>query len=298
MNNDVCRSYCLVADSGSTKTAWCIFAVGGETERYVMTKGLNPSVQDGTVIQAVLDEELRPQIAGELSDAEILHVFFFGAGCTVAASPGMREHLMSLHDKVCVEVHSDMLGAARALSGNREGIVCILGTGSNSCLYDGENIVRNTPPLGYILGDEGSGAILGKTLVGNLLKGIFPSAMKEGFLSRFGLTEAAIIEQVYRRPAANRFLASFAPFIYENKKEDCVHRMLVKCFDDFFVRNVDAYGRNELEVNFVGSIAWHFEEELREAALRTHHTVGSIVQNPIERLAAFYHERMNGNKCE
>ncbi len=296
--NDVCRSYCLVADSGSTKTAWCLFAVYGEAERYVMTKGLNPSVQDGTAIQAVLDGELRPQIDRELKNAEMLHIFFFGAGCTAAAAPEMRERLMSLHDNAFVEVHSDMLGAARALAGNREGIVCILGTGSNSCLYDGENIVCNTPPLGYVLGDEGSGAVLGKTLVGNLLKGIFPSTMKEDFLSRFGLTEATIIENVYRRPAANRFLASFAPFIYENKKVDCVHRMLVKCFEDFFVRNVDAYGRNELKVNFVGSIACFFEEELREAALHTHHIVGNIVQNPIERLVAFYHERMCRNKCE
>ena len=282
------KPYRLVADSGSTKTSWCMLSSDGTAEKYISTQGINPTTQDEELIHQILEEELIPQISKELDNTSSLEIFFYGAGCTATASPRMKTLLETIHPQTTAEVCSDMLGAARALCGTSEGIVCILGTGSNSCYYDGTKISKNTPPLGYILGDEGSGAVLGKTLVGNLLKGIYPQSLKEEFLARFSLTEAEIIEKVYRQPNANRFLASLTPFLHEKRNDENIQRLLIECFEAFLIRNVDTYNRQDLPINFVGSIAWHFDKELTKAALLTGHKIGKIIQSPIDNMVEFH----------
>jgi N-acetylglucosamine kinase-like BadF-type ATPase len=181
------------------------------------------------------------------------------------------------------------LGAARALCGHEEGIACVLGTGSNSCLYDGKEIISNIPPLGYILGDEGSSAVLGRRLVGDCLKNQLPEAIRDEFLTEYQLTQEIILEKVYRQPLANRFLASLTPFLSKHREVPEVHKLLVESFTDFFVRNVKQYRRPWLPIHFVGSIANAFAAELKEAAESLGMELGTIMQSPMEGLVR-YHE--------
>ncbi len=188
-----------------------------------------------------------------------------------------------------IEVDTDLLAAARALCQREPGIACIMGTGSNSCYYDGEKVVDNVSPLGYILGDEGSGAVLGKLLVGDVLKKQLPEHLCEKFLKEYNLDRTTIIERVYRKPAANRFLAQFAPFIERNINEPSIHALVLRSFTDFFVRNVANYPHyKELPCNFVGSIALLQKDVLIEAASKLGITIGNIIQAPMEGLIKYH----------
>ena len=187
-----------------------------------------------------------------------------------------------------VEAHSDLLGAARALCGHNYGIASILGTGANSCLYDGEVIAQNTPALGYILGDEGSGAVLGRRFLNALYKGLLSEKIKADFEAATGLTMADIIDRVYRQPHANRFLASLSEFIHSHLDDEAVRQIVIGNFDDFFQKNIVPYNRHDLPVSFVGSIAWHYQSELQESAARQGFTLGTILQSPIEGLLRFH----------
>jgi len=287
----------LIADSGSTKTSWSI-VIDDSTSFIVHTPGINPVRDDEATISAVvhgaraaIDAKLQQEQASSfVHDLAFSHVYFYGAGCLPAFIAPLVCLLEDVFPSAKIAVESDLLGAARALCGHSEGIACILGTGANSCLYDGKQIVRNVSPLGWILGDEGSGAVLGRLLVSDILKGQLPKPLCEAFMQRFDLTQTAIIEAVYRQPQANRFLASLVPFLAEHRDEPAVHNLLVREFVRFFTRNVVAYGRPDLSVNFVGGIAYQFEDELREAAEEFGFIVGLILRNPIQRLGAFHHE--------
>jgi N-acetylglucosamine kinase-like BadF-type ATPase len=164
------------------------------------------------------------------------------------------------------EAHSDLLGAARALCGRAEGLACILGTGSNSCLFDGSRIVANTPPLGYILGDEGSGAVLGKLFLNALYKGVIGSETKKAFEEENRMTLAEVIERVYRQPLPNRWLASLSPFIHSRLSDPAVEALVTDSFSTFIARNIDPYRRRDLPINAVGSIAFYYKEQLCQAA--------------------------------
>lgn len=284
-NND--KPYILVADSGSTKTAWCMAAPCGE-RKLLYTRGINPAVQAEEDIAAVVREDLMPQLAPGRLHEKITAVHFYGAGCIPSASGRMEGLLREVFPAGTVEVESDLLGAARALCGHEPGIACILGTGSNSCLYDGTHIVRHVPPLGYILGDEGSGATIGKRFVGDLLKGLLPDELRKAFTSRYGLSESDIIRKVYREPGANRFLASLAVFIYEHRHQPELHALTVACFKDFFSRNVEAYGRKDVPLRFTGSISHYFREELAEAARGCGYQIDSVLPAPIEKMTEFH----------
>lgn len=274
----------LLADSGSTKTDWLYIAADG-TKTELRTNGINPARDTHDYIYNVVCHELMPQLP---SVANLQEIHFYGAGCIDPFRSSVREVLESLLPNCWIEVESDLLGAARALCGQTPGIACILGTGSNSCLYDGKNITSNTPPLGYILGDEGSGTMLGKMLLNGMYKGILPDALKQEFTDTFQLTLPDIIERVYRKPAANTFLASLVPFLAEHRAHPAVHDLLICAFRQFFTRNIIGYNQPTLPVNFVGGIAFQFENELREAALAEGLKVGHIVRRPIEAIAKYH----------
>ena len=179
------------------------------------------------------------------------------------------------------------MGAAHALCGHQEGIACILGTGANSCLYDGERIVQNTPALGYILGDEGSGAVLGRKFINALYKGRLPQGLREAFEQEMNLTMSTVIQRVYKEPQANRFLASLSLFIGKHLDVPEVRQLVVENFRDFLRNNVKPYGRPELPVSFVGSMAYHYESELREAVQLEGLVVGKILKRPGSSLVRF-----------
>lgn len=269
----------LIADSGATKTDWCLGKNKADAQ-VVQTQGINPFHQSKEHIAQVLIEELLPQLP---TDEHITHIHFYGAGCTPEKSLIVKEELAKLFPDAIIDVQSDLLGAARALCGKEKGIACILGTGSNSCEFNGKEIVRNTPSLGYILGDEGSGASLGRILIGDWLKGQLPTALGDAFAHEYNLTQNDIIERVYRQPLANRFLANFTPFLHKHRTEPTIHTLLVGEFTRFFLRNVMTYDTT-LPIHFVGSIAHYFSEELTEAAQSLDLTIGRILRAPMEGL--------------
>ena len=275
----------LIADSGSTKTDWCVVE-HGQLIQQIFTKGTNPFFQSEEEISNEIATALLPQLQASELDA----VYFYGAGCAFPdkIETVRRAILRHLHVKEQVEVSTDMLAAARSLCGHHAGIACIMGTGSNSCYYDGGKIVQNVSPLGFILGDEGSGACLGKLLVGDILKNQMTPELKEKFLSQFNLTPADIIDRVYRKPFPNRFLASLSPFLAQNLNEPCVHNLVLNSFKSFLKRNVMQYDYTSHEVHFIGSVAYYYKDVLAQAADEMGIRLGTILKSPMEGLIAYH----------
>ena len=279
----------LIADSGSTKTDW-ILTTAENSILEVETMGINPVRDSRDAIFDIIKNQLFPLLPPK---HQVCQIHFYGAGCIDPYKKNVEEILADVFGSTTeITVESDLLGAARALCGNQAGIACILGTGSNSCLYDGKKIVSNTSPLGYILGDEGSGAFLGKTLVGNILKKIFSQKIQDRFFEKYNLTPSIIINKVYRESMPNRFLASLVPFLAEHREEPEIHDMLVWAFRQFFARNVKAYGHPEMEINCVGSIAFHFENEITDAAAKEGLKMGKILQKPARDIADFHRKSL------
>lgn len=276
----------LIADSGSTKTDWCVVE-NGELLQQIFTKGTNPFFQSEEEISNEIATTLLPRLKSDEPDA----VYFYGAGCGFPDKIATMRRAIAQHLKVKgeIEVNTDMLAAARGLCGHKPGIACIIGTGSNSCYYNGQDIVANVSPLGFILGDEGSGACLGKLLVGDLLKNQMTPGLKEKFLKQFDLTPADIIDRVYRQPFPNRFLASLSPFLAQNMDEPCVHNLVLNSFKAFLKRNVMQYdGYQHEKVHFIGSVAFHYKEVLIKAAYETGIQVGNIIKSPMEGLIKYH----------
>ncbi len=262
---------------------------------YIYTQGINPFQQTEEDICSVLSHELMPTIIAQAgNDVSISSIFFYGAGCTHEKSPIVASALRrTVSADARISVESDMLGAARGLCGKDAGIVCILGTGSNSCYYDGDGIIANVSPLGYILGDEGSGAYIGKRLVGDVLKHQLPEDVCKLFLEETHETQASIIQKVYREMLPNRFLASLSTFCARHRELPSVHALLIGCFMQFFTRNIDNYRNLGEETNcntvhFIGSIAHYYRSELSEAAQMSGYKVGNILQAPLEGLVRYH----------
>ncbi|MBQ8098206.1 MAG: ATPase [Bacteroidaceae bacterium] len=272
----------LIADAGATKTDW-VLAEGGVMVENIKTQGISPIHQDEETIRRILDEELQPHLKGRPTE-----IYFYGAGCTPAKIPVLCGILQEAFGAEATEVYSDLMGAARALCGQEAGIACILGTGTNSCLYDGKDIVRNTPPLGYILGDEGSGAAMGRDFVADVLKGIMPADICEGFFRESGLTYPEIIDHVYRQPLAGRWLASLSRVVVGLREHPVVHDFLVRHFRRFIERNIIAYAHPEMPLNFVGGIAFSFRPELEAAAATEGMTIGKTLRSPMPGLLEFH----------
>ena len=276
----------LIADCGSTKIDWCLLN-GNEKVAQIFTTGMNALLLTQQEMTERIHDELMPHIVSYKVD----EIYYYGAGIiSDEIKDSVRNALKAnIPTATKIEVDTDLLAAARALCGREPGIACILGTGSNSCYYDGEKVVDNVSPLGYILGDEGSGAVLGKLLVGDVLKKQLPEHLCQKFLDEYNMDRTKIINAVYRQPAANRFLAQFAPFLERNIDEPAIHDLVLRSFTAFFVRNVESYdGYKQLPCNFVGSIALKEQKVLREAAAARGITIGKIIQNPMEGLVKYH----------
>lgn len=281
----------LIADSGSTKTDW-IFADDALVVERFQTPGINP-VHMG-------EEEIMAIIAPVAGRQEVSDVYFYGAGCVEPFKAKVVEALAKSFPSARISVEGDLLGAARAVCGHRRGIACILGTGSNSCLFDGEAIVENVPPLGYILGDEGSGTAIGKRFLNALFKGELSSELRDDYLHHSGLTYADVISKVYREPLANRFLARCSVYVAkiigaesEWPEESALLKELVAgCFRDFFQKNVSRYdGADSLPMGIVGSIAYHYQDILREVADTLGYRLDIIEKSPVEGLIRYHFNR-------
>lgn len=275
----------LIADSGSTKTDWCLTASETVPQR-MSTQGVNPFFQTDEQICGILHDELLPQILSS-SVGRISEVHFYGAGIRPEMRERMKGILNEAFPRAKIEVESDLLGAARALFGHGEGVACILGTGSNSGLYDGQTIIANTPPLGFILGDEGSGAVLGKLFLGSLCKGLMPNGLLEEYLTETQQEISDVIQAVYRQPLPNRYLARTSRFIHSHIHVEEVRKLVVDNFRAFFRRNIVQYGRHDLPVRAIGSVAWYYQEQLKEAAQLEGFLVDQVLQSPMEGLVRF-----------
>ncbi len=276
----------LIADSGSTKTDWRLIDLGNEnrTSGFV-SSGINPYYESEDEIISKLKGEVLPFVG----DADLDEIRFYGAGCTEVKKEMMNSVLRSVLGDAQISVESDLMAAAHALLGRETGIACILGTGSNSCFYDGERILDNVSPLGFILGDEGSGAVLGKLFIGDLLKKQLPQDLSDIFWQSFpDLKQSDVIERVYRKPFPNRYLAQFTRFLGEHRDYEYVRHLLTNSFKAFLRRNVMQYDYQNYQTHFVGSVAAVFEDELREAADDCSVMVGQVMRTPMEGLIRFY----------
>ena len=289
------KTMILIADSGSTKTDWALICNeqdnGSIKTQQFHTQGINPIYMSEEEIVKILKDELLPQLSSNgFSFSSNLLIHFYGAGCREDMIPKMKSafvHVFYLSDSA-IFVQSDLMGAARALCGREEGVACILGTGSNSCLYDGERIVKNVSPMGFILGDEGSGAVLGKLFVNLLYKGQLPEIIRKEFEEKTGYSLTYIINKVYREPLPNRFLASLVPFIYDYLDVPEIKQMVIDNFRSFFVRNVQHYHAQHLKVNAVGSVAFYLKECLCQAAELEGYKIGIVMKNPLDSLVKYH----------
>ena len=271
----------LIAESGSTKTDWILLGSKGVIKRQ-QTLGINPYHQNKSSIVNIISS---------LNQFDsISKIFFYGAGCAVDEKKQIiKDSLLEIFPDTNCEINSDILAAARSVCGIEKGIACIIGTGSNSCLYNGKDIEHNVPPLGYILGDEGSGAVMGKKLIADILKNLAPAEIKNAFYKKYELDYGEIINKVYKEEAPSRFLAQFTVFLSENIDSPYVSQLVKNSFREFFERNIKQYdNHNSLPIHFIGSIAFYFKNELQIVAKETGLSLGKIQQSPLEGLIQYH----------
>lgn len=274
----------LIADSGSTSTSWVLLdeAVVARHD----TGGFNPYYMGPGILNRILSDEL----PDSLDEANITEVFYYGSGCSTEKNCNtVRTALAGRFPRARIEIQHDLLAAARALLGHDEGIACILGTGSNSCAYDGEKITSNVPSLGYMFGDEGSGAYIGRKFLEACLKKKLASEVLQAFDNEFGLSLEDILRSVYNEGNPSGYMASFTHFMAKYEHHDDIHEIIHESFTAFFNESVSKYPRyKQMPVSFVGSVAYHFRHILNQAAWHSGITIGKIEQAPMDGLVRFH----------
>lgn len=280
----------LVADSGSSKIDWRLMESDGRI-RQAQTPGFNPYYQPLDHLRSSLRDTLAPEVGG----AEVKHVFFYGTGVSSERNQELvRAVFLEYFPHAKVDIEWDLLGAARALCGHEKGIACILGTGSNSCQYDGHKISDQVANLGWILADEGSGTNLGKTLLVDYLRKRMPEKLAEQFHQRFPFSREQFLEKIYQQEKPSTFLATFARFIFQHLNEPYCYQLVYKAFSEFYENNVMKYeGYRETRVHFVGSIAFYFSDLVRQVANDKGITVKNILETPIAGLALYHQKDIN-----
>lgn len=281
----------LIADSGSTKTHWRLVDSSNTITQF-QTQGFNPFLQTTDEISGELKTNLLPLLYEE-SAQKVKHIYFYGAGCSTPEKCSIVSNaLKQFFPNALLEVNHDLLAAARAVCGNKPGIAAILGTGSNTCYYNGESIVENVRSQGYLLGDEGSGMHIGKTFIKAYLDNEIPEDIKYKFEKKYSLSFDDILENIYKKPFPNRFLASFSKFVFENKEDKFVSDIIYKCIEMFFDKQVCKYkNHKEVEVSFVGSVAYYYNSFIKQIATKKGLQVGVIIESPIAALTQYHIER-------
>ncbi|MBX7094564.1 MAG: hypothetical protein K1X56_07590 [Flavobacteriales bacterium] len=276
----------LIADSGSTKTAWRLVKADQKILQF-NTPGIHPLLQDESQIRTTIQSLF--SIAGFPDSNTIKSIFYYGTGCSsTERSQPVFQCLSTLFPAAVIEVESDMLGAARGLCGHREAIACILGTGSNSCHFNGLHILHARPSLGYILGDEGSGAWIGKNVLRAFLYGELPAHLAEKLKTEYALKKDEIIKKIYSEPLANRYMASFSPFVYRNSADPYMHRLVKEGFLAFFNKHISHYQIKNLSINATGSIAFFYADIFRDVCNELGFTLGTITESPIAGLTLYH----------
>lgn len=284
----------ILIDAGATKTAFTLLYGKGRKPGTLTCDGINPNYTEQSDILRVFAQFVRQYPESAHTDL----VRYYGAGC---ASPANRQRMTELiaafFPLAEVRVFSDLMAVCHALSDGGPCIAGILGTGAASCLYDGKDIAKIAPSLGYMLGDEGSGTNMGKRLLTAYLNGSLPAALADRLQTEHGLTRQSVIDRIYRQPAPNAFMASFAPFLRQHLRYKFVHGLVLQAFEDFFASQKIHYPDAEtLTWHFAGSVAFHFQKVVREAAARQCCRVGEIVDAPMPKLVENF-TTSNHQKC-
>ncbi len=274
----------LIADSGATKCEWCLLENG--KPRKILTQGISPYFLNAEQISALLAKELLPK----LKKAVVTQVHFYGTGLNNADNITIvKKVLKKTFPGAKLEVQTDLLGIARAGCGNQKGIACILGTGSNSCFYNGKKIMKNSPGIGYVLGDEGSGAYLGKKVIQHYLYQTFDEDLRARFEKRFQVAPNEILENVYKKPLPNRYIASFAIFLAENRGHYMIENIIEDGLNDFFFTHLYKYRESwTLPIHFIGSIAFGFRDVLKELCDTYELELGKVIKAPMQGLITYH----------
>lgn len=275
----------LIADSGATKAEWCLVKEN-DSKKTIFTDGISPYFLDTDQITDLLNAQLKPK----LKKVEVDELFYYGTGC---ANPNnarlVKKALQRVFPGARVNVQHDLMAAARAVCGNTKGVACILGTGSNSCYYDGRRILKNSPGLGYILGDEGSGAYLGKRVLQYYLYNTFDEDLRARFDATYVTNTVEILENVYKKPLANRYLAGFARFLADNRGHYMIENIIEDGLNDFFFNHLCKYRETwKLPISFVGSIAFGFKDVLKELCSAYEFEMGRVLKNPMVGLIEYH----------
>ncbi|WP_138430546.1 hypothetical protein [Fodinibius saliphilus] len=278
----------LIADSGATKTEWSL-SNGGQQET-IFTEGLNPYYHTTESIVDVIKHDLFPEL-----DEEIEKVHFYGAGCDSEAKETIvRQALESVFDKANINIYHDLMGAARACFLREPGIACILGTGSNSCLYDGEEIVEHIHSLAFILGDEGSAGYFGKKLINKYFRFEVPEDLKEDLEANYNMSLEHITKGLYDGSQKSRFIASYGAFLGDHPDHPFIREMLYEGFDNFISRIVLKYSNaTDHEVRFIGSVAHAYQDLIKEILAKYDLEAGLFVKNPMKRLVKYHSAEVN-----
>jgi glucosamine kinase len=274
----------LIADSGATKAEWCL--VNGGKTKTIFTQGISPYFLNTAQITELLKKELIPG----LKNIGIDEVFYYGTGCAnTENAKSVKKAIQKVISGARVTVTHDLMAAARALCGRKKGIACILGTGSNSCYYDGKKITKNSPGLGYVLGDEGSGAYLGKKVIQYYLYGTFDDELRGRFDLTYTTNKAEILENVYKKPLPNRYLAGFARFLAENRGHYMIENIIEDGINDFFFTHLCKYNEAwKYPISFAGGVAFGFKDVLQELCNSYEFELGKIMKNPMEGLLEYH----------
>ena len=274
----------LIADSGSTKAEWCL--INGNKKKIFVTQGMSPYFISGEQMEKILIDELKPQ----LKKNSVNEIHYYGTGCSNPDNVKVvKKVFKNIFPGADIDVDHDLMAAAKALCGDEKGIACILGSGSNSCYYNGKKIVKNSPGLGYILGDEGSGAYLGKKVIQYYLYNTFDDDLRSRFDAKFVTNSTEILNAVYKKPLPNRYMASFAIFLAENRGHYMIENIIEDGLNDFFFNHVYKYKESwTLPVHFVGSIADGFKDVLIDLCNSYQLQLGKVMKNPMEGLIDYH----------
>ena len=274
----------LIADSGSTKTQWVLLSQDG-TQQALYSQGINPYFLDSDEIQDIVKHRFQ-----DIPKDEIEEVIFYGAGCALADKCKLvHEALVGVFEQAVVQVYSDLLAAAHALFGNRTGLVCILGTGSNTAVYNGANFDDRIQSLGYLLGDEGSGGSIGRKLLQAFLRGEMPSELQDDFAGSFSVDVPIVLNNIYKKPFPNRYLAGFASFAGKHKQHVFIQSIIRNSFKEFIKYQLEVLQFEKgIAIGVVGSIAYYFQDILNDELNSSGYSSAIIIKEPIHELVRFH----------
>ena len=274
----------LIADSGATKCEWCL--ISNNKKKIYFTQGISPYFLSGEQIQQLISKELLPK----LKHIEIDNIFYYGTGLGSKENVAIiKKALKKIFTHAKVEACEDMTGAARALCGKKSGLASILGTGSNSCFYNGKKIVKSSPGLGYVLGDEGSGAYLGKKVLQYYLYNTFDEELRYRFDAKYVTNRVEILENIYKKPLPNRYMASFTLFLAENRGHYMVENIIEDGLNDFFYMHLCKFSEVwKYPIHFAGGVAYGFRDVIAELCSSYEFELGNILQKPMDGLVKYH----------